>query len=200
MKIVDVLRLAVFAGIAISVGGTVFLNLGGIAGAVMFAFGLLTVVHYKLKLYTGTAGYVTRDSWGQLLVILLGNIVGCFATAMLVRYATPALVDAADAIMQKRLAAGPLRCGLLGIGCGMIMTTAVEFARRGQFLPLLFGVPVFILCGFTHSIADAFYYCMISPQLLVDNAADIAVIYISIVLGNLAGCNLYKLFVNREQL
>lgn len=196
---INTVRLGIFAGIAIAIGGTVFLNVGGIPGAVMFAFGLLAVVHYKLKLYTGTAGYVTRNSWGALGVILLANIFGCFISALLVRYTTPSLIESADAIVMKRLSLGPVKCGLLGIGCGLIMTTAVEFARKQQWLPLIFGVPVFILCGFTHCIADAYYYCMASASLLADNALSVSTVYVAIVIGNLAGCNLYRLFVPKNQ-
>ena len=70
------------------------------------------------------------------------------------------------------------------------MTTAVEFARKGKMLPLLLGVPVFILCGFAHSIADAFYF-LVSPaeQLL---QTDVLIVYVSEVLGNFVGCNLYR--------
>ena len=70
------------------------------------------------------------------------------------------------------------------------MTTAVEFARKGKMLPLVFGVPVFILCGFAHSIADAFYF-LVSPtdQLL---QTEVLVVYLSEVLGNFVGCNLYR--------
>ena len=46
----DIFKSAIFAGICISVGGIVNLTVGGIAGAVLFAFGLLTVVSYSLKL------------------------------------------------------------------------------------------------------------------------------------------------------
>jgi formate/nitrite transporter FocA (FNT family) len=57
-------------------------------------------------------------------------------------------------------------------------------------LPLVFGVPVFILCGFAHSIADAFYF-LLSPtdQLL---QTEVLVVYLSEVLGNFVGCNLYR--------
>ena len=70
------------------------------------------------------------------------------------------------------------------------MTTAVEFARKGKMLPLLLGVPVFILCGFAHSIADAFYF-LVSPaeQLL---QTEVFIVYVSEVLGNFVGCNLYR--------
>lgn len=194
----SIFKLAIFAGICISVGGIVYLSVGGVAGAVLFAFGLLTVVSYQLKLYTGTAGFITKKEFGQLFLILLGNIVGCLAAGIAIRYANPSIIDAADAIVEKRLASGALRCGVLGIGCGFVMTTAVKFAREGKYLPLLFGVPLFILCGFTHCIADAFYYCTASLEVLGANAGSIAIIYLATVLGNLAGCNLYRLFIKKS--
>jgi formate/nitrite transporter FocA (FNT family) len=70
------------------------------------------------------------------------------------------------------------------------MTTAVEFARKGKMLPLIFGVPVFILCGFAHSIADAFYF-LVSPFTQLWQTESL-IVYIAEVLGNFVGCNLYR--------
>ena len=53
-----IIPLAILAGICISIGCVVNLRVGGVAGAVLFAFGLTTVVYYGLKLYTGTAGFI----------------------------------------------------------------------------------------------------------------------------------------------
>ena len=185
----SILRSAILAGLCISIG------CGGIGGAVLFAFGLLAVVHYKLKLYTGTAGFIrAKGDWSMLLFVLLGNIIGCGLTALAVTYAQPDILPPDLAIVQSRLAKGPFACFLLAIGCGFIMTTAVQFGREGKFLPLLFGVPVFILCGFAHSIADAFYFLAVpelySPQLLI--------VYIAEVLGNFAGCNLYRWVIAKQ--
>lgn len=191
----DIFKSSIFAGICISVGGIVYLSVGGIAGAVLFAFGLLTVVSYSLKLYTGTAGFITKNDFGTLGLILIGNIVGCFFTAMAIKYANPDIIQAADAVVAKRISSGAIRCGVLGIGCGYVMTTAVKFAREGKYLPLLFGVPLFILCGFTHCIADAFYYCAASGRVLMENCGTILVVYASTVFGNLLGCNLYRPFM-----
>jgi formate/nitrite transporter FocA (FNT family) len=187
----DILPLSVLAGICISIGCVVNLRVGGVAGAVLFAFGLTTVVYYGLKLYTGTAGFIRRrGDWSMLAVVLAGNIVGCLLTAWLIGYAQPDCIEPASAILAGRLAKGPLACMLLAVGCGFIMTTAVEFARKEKMLPLLLGVPVFILCGFTHSIADAFYF-LVSPadQLL---QAGVVVLYVCEVIGNFIGCNLYR--------
>lgn len=185
------LPLAVLAGICISIGCVVNLRVGGVAGAVLFAFGLTTVVYYGLKLYTGTAGFIRRKGdWTMLTVVLLGNIIGCLLMAWLISYAQPDCVEPAAKILAGRLAKGPLACFLLAIGCGFIMTTAVEFARKGKMLPLLLGVPVFILCGFAHSIADAFYFLVSPAEMLM--STEVLIIYLCEVLGNFVGCNLYR--------
>ena len=130
-----ILPLAILAGICISIGCVVNLRVGGVAGAVLFAFGLTTVVYYGLKLYTGTAGFIRmKGDWLMLCVVLLGNIIGCLLTAWMIAYAQPDCVEPASKILAGRLAKGPLACFLLAIGCGFIMTTAVEFARKGVCL------------------------------------------------------------------
>ncbi len=190
----DVFFRAVMAGIAISCGCVCFLAVGGIGGAVLFTFGLLTVIHYKYALYTGTAGFVTNwASVGQLLWILLGNIVGCLLCARGVAYARPDLSEAAATLLTGRLTRTLPGAFILAMGCGFIMTTAVYFARQRRFLPLLFGVPCFIMCGFLHSIADACYYLMAPISFLSEHWAAVLALYISIVLGNFVGCNLYRI-------
>ena len=191
MNMRKIIPLAILAGICISIGCVVNLRVGGVAGAVLFAFGLTTVVYYGLKLYTGTAGFIRmKGDWTMLALVLVGNIIGCLLSAWLIAYAQPDCIEPASKILAGRLAKGPFACFLLAIGCGFIMTTAVEFARKGKMLPLLLGVPVFILCGFAHSIADAFYF-LVSPAEQVLQT-DVLIVYISEVLGNFAGCNLYR--------
>ena len=190
-----VFRSAILAGVCIGIGGTVYMMVGGVAGAVLFAFGLMTVVLCKYKLYTGTVGFIDfrrGSDWRDLLVIILGNIVGCGLVALLTHFALPDVTAAAEGVLTKRLAKGALQCGALGIGCGFIMTVAVRFAREKQFLPLLFGIPVFILCGFTHSSADAFYYLAAPMSFVAANLGSVLLVYLAIVLGNLIGCNLYR--------
>jgi formate/nitrite transporter FocA (FNT family) len=188
---------AVLAGICISMGGTVFMKVGGLWGAVLFSFGLLTVVHYALKLYTGTAGFFnpkSTEEWIQLVVIILGNAVGCGLMSMLLWSTTPELIETSTQIVQKRLAAGWFNCFLAAICCGFIMTTAVNFARKKHLMPLLLGVPLFILCGFTHSIADAFYF-LCSQEFF---SGSVLIIWVSEILGNLVGCNLYRILIPKQ--
>lgn len=203
---IRLLRSSIFAGIAIGTAGFGFLasgvqsdTYGSLAGAVLFSFGLLTVVGYKLKLYTGTAGFIMKNEIGNLFLILLGNIAGCLLMALLSRVSPMDIQAAAQNILEARLRTGALRCGLLGIGCGFIMTTAVQFARQKQYLPLLFGVPLFIMCGFTHCVADAFYYLCVPLAFWKAHALQILAVYGCIVVGNLIGCNLYRIVLAKDQ-
>ncbi len=203
---IKLLRSSIFAGIAIGAAGFGFLAscvqseaYGPLAGAVIFSFGLLTVLGYGLKLYTGTAGFIVRNETGQLFMILFGNILGCLCLGLLARVSPMDIQGAAQNILELRLKTGPVRCGLLGIGCGFIMTTSVEFARKKQYLPLLLGVPLFIICGFTHCVADAFYYLCVPLAFWKIHALQIVMVYVSIVIGNLIGCNLYRIVLSKDQ-
>lgn len=185
-------RSSLLAGICIGIAGFGYLAEKSIIGAVTFSFGLLTVVHYGLKLYTGTAGFIKKGQLGELLFILGGNLIGCLLVGLMVRCSPMPLQDVAQKILESRLSMGLLKGGVLAIGCGFIMTTAVTFARKEKNLPLLFGVPLFIVCGFPHCVADAFYYMCAPLGFLAANWIDVAIFYISIVIGNFIGCNLYR--------
>lgn len=184
---------AILAGVAIAAGGFCYATLGGVAGAVLFTFGLLTVVHYRWKLYTGVIGFI--ESWaevGPTFVVLLGNIVGCLLVALMAKCSPGSVCDSATNILAARLSTGALKCGVLSIGCGFVVTTAVTFGRQEKWLPLLFGVPLFIVCGFPHCIADAFYYLAADWSTFT---WEMIPLYIAIVAGNFLGCNLSRIIL-----
>ena len=193
----ETFRSAILAGICIGIAGFGYLALGGTMGAILFSFGLLAVVNYQLKLFTGTAGFFKKGEELQLAVILAGNITGCLLVSFLVDVSPMHLDETAMKLLDGRLATGWWKCGLLAIGCGFIMTTVVTFARKGQWIPLLFGVPMFIVCGFPHCIADAFYYLAAPAGFLLDNLFTVLLLYISIVAGNFVGCNLYRVILKK---
>lgn len=198
-----ILRSSILAGIAIGLAGFGFLackaqgSYGTVVGIIVFCFGLLTVVEYGLKLFTGTAGFISWKEIPQLLTVLAGNIIGCFLVSLLSRISPLGIVEEAQTVLASRLATGALQCGALATGCGFMMTTAVNFARKGRFLPLLFAVPLFIVCGFPHSIADAFYYLSAPLQMWQSEWLRILPLYVCIVLGNAIGCNLYRWIMGR---
>ena len=200
------LRSSIFAGIFIGTAGFGFLasgiqseTYGPLVGAILFSLGLLSVVGYKLKLYTGTAGFIQKNEVGNLFFILFGNILGCLCLGLISRISTMDIQGAAQKVLEFRLETGALRCGLLGIPCGFLMTTAVRFAREKHYIPLLLAVPLFIVCGFTHCVADAFYYTCVPVAFLKAHALQVIGVYVCIVLGNLIGCNLYRIVLAKDQ-
>lgn len=178
---------SILAGICIGLGGAIFIKLGGVIGACMFAFGLLTVVHFKLPLYTGTAGFIQLnkfEEYKKMFIILLGNILGC----ILLSYMNIKGIDGTS-IIQSRIDTSYLQCLLNAIGCGLIMTLIVKGGRDKNLLLILFGIPLFILLGFYHSIADAYYMMVTSDQLRNIYFSR----YLVIVAGNFIGCNIPRL-------
>lgn len=188
---------AIFAGICIGLAGFGFLT-NPVIGMFLFVFGLAAVVNYQVKLYTGTAGFLEKpsDIW-MLLVCLAGNLVGCYLMSCIAMVSPNELALAAEAILMKRIQLGWIKAGIMSIGCGILMSASVEFARKGKdfgfWLPLCMGVPLFILCGFPHCIADAFYYMTCSGQFLWTYLGETLAVYGSIVLGNFIGCNVYHI-------
>ena len=192
--LIKTIRSAVLAGIFISVGGILNLKVGGPLGAFLFSFGLLSVVHYGLSLYTGKSGFCKYPQDFKVLpLILLGNILGTLIIGVLVHLLIPELIKKAENIVLLRYDA-PLLTGLFNsIMCGLIMTTVVKFARQKKFIPLLIGVPLFILAGFWHSITDAFYY-----SVALNFTPRFFYIYLICVLGNFVGCNLFNLLIYKS--
>ena len=178
---------SILAGMCIGLGGAIFIKLGGVIGACMFVFGLLTIVHFKLPLYTGTAGFIQLnkfEEYKKMFIILFGNIIGCILLSCM-------NIKGIDgtAIIQSRIDTSYLQCLLNAIGCGLIMTLIVKGGRDKNLLLILFGIPLFIWLGFYHSIADAFYM-MVSPIELRNLFFGR---YWTIVLGNFIGCNIPRL-------
>jgi formate/nitrite transporter FocA (FNT family) len=185
---------AILAGVFISIGGIVNLKIGGPLGAFLFSFGLLSVVHYSLPLYTGKAGFCKYSEDVRVLpIILIGNILGTIIIGLPTHFIYPDISARASLLVDTRYTSDLLSALFKSMMCGLIMTTVVKFARQKKFIPLLIGIPLFILSGFWHSIADAFYY---SVSLNIE--ITIVYIYIICVLGNYIGCNLYNLFVNKS--
>lgn len=183
------IRQSLLAGLLIGLGACGYLALGGLAGAVIFAFGLIGVVLCGASLYTGKAGVLT--SIPDLAVIWFFNALACAVLGLLVLSLGGESADRASSVVSARLAQGPWRSFLRAVGCGLIIDLSVWLYRKSSsILPVVFGVPLFIVCGFYHSIADVVY-------LVAAGTPDARILwfYPLIVLGNYAGCNVRRLLL-----
>lgn len=182
-------------GACISVGGYIYLAVGGPVGAVLFAIGLLTVVHYSFLLYTGRIQntFDSKTDAKALVPVLVWNVAGCIVMSLLF-FPTPEIAETATAIVAKRTCLPPLSVFGRAIGCGFIMTIAVAGAKKGNYWPLLLGVPGFILAGFIHSIADAFYISVAWRSI----TAEVVWKWLIVVFGNFIGGILPVFFKSKQ--
>lgn len=153
------------AGILISIGGSVFLKCDNkYAGAVFFSVALLCICWKGYSLFTGKVGYLPekcgKDEISVLLLGLLGNLIGTVLCGYMVTLAIPEIGEAAKTLCEAKLANQTFLSTLVrGIMCGCLMYLAVSIYRDKKTpLGILFCIPVFILSGFEHSIADMFYF------------------------------------------
>ena len=150
-----VARLAVGASLLIGLGDYVLLKIGEPLGPFLFAFGLLGVCVLGLNLFTGKCGFWFEDNikLSELLIILIANLVFGYLVGMVF-----GLIDESVFAVASTKVAG-WECSpeffLKAVMCGVIMYLAVAIYRKGSLLGILFGVPLFIFCGFQHSIANA---------------------------------------------
>ncbi|MGN0421716.1 MAG: formate/nitrite transporter family protein [Lachnospiraceae bacterium] len=165
-KNIKMFLLAVGAGLAISIGGTVYLSVDNkIIGSLLFAVGLYAIVLNGLFLYTGKVGYLVVQSdkieyLGLLAITWLGNLAGTWIGAVAVlNTRIQGIRENAVGICETKLADGPLSIFLLAIFCGILMYIAVDgFKEKENPLILFICVSVFILSGFEHCIANMFYF------------------------------------------
>ena len=189
--------LGVLAGILIGIGALVYLSVGGVAGAILFATGLIAIINFQLHLFTGRAGKLGYSvSPKELTITWFENLLGAFSCAILICL-TPVgenLYPKAMEIVALRNSNGPITNLILGIGCGILMyvATNLKLKDNGGLFQVAWPVATFILIGFNHCVADMFYISLGCIQW-----SD----WLSLIpttIGNVIGCMLIPLMKGHE--
>ena len=182
----------ILSGILISLGCYIYLKLGGIAGAILFAFGIITIVGLNISLYTGIAG--TDNKFIDKLEVLLMNIVGSMIGGVLILFSDPDIHNVANSLCVNKMNTFWFSTFVKAILCGVIVDISVFLSKaKNSFIPLLIGIPLFILSGFNHSIADTVYF-------VIGGISDgftfkFIIYYILCIVGNYIGCNFRRIFI-----
>ena len=145
---------SVGAAFLISLGNYALLKLGNPIGPVIFAFGLLGVCYLGQNLFTGKCGFMISDKIKvkDILIILAGNMVAGYLLGLMYAQADSSLVPvAAEKVASWSLSISFFIRSFL---CGAIMYLAVKMYKQGTPLGIIFGVPLFIFCGFQHCVAN----------------------------------------------
>lgn len=219
MKYLRIFISAFLAGCCIVFGATCYLICASqgtfalkLAGSFMFGIGLFTIIHFKLWLYTGKVGYVldNKASYAiDLIVCLLGNLVGVIALSSLLKSAyiiNDAVKALCQSLVNKKQSESWIELIILAAMCGVMIYLAVDGHKKveyplGKVLFAFMPISLFILCGFEHVVANACYYTYAGVF-----SAKVVLWFILMAIGNAIGSiafdgiiKLIKYLENKEQ-
>lgn len=156
-------------------------------GAVLFAFGLIAVCRYSMSLFTGMAGYIVKKNALEFAVVTAVNCVFAFGFGVLGSF-NPAVKEKAVEVCAAKLSNNLLWLFVSAIFCGILIYLGVDiFKKHGTYIGIIFSIPVFVLCGFDHTVADLFYYGAAGNY----NAADLLVLPV-LIAGNIVGSSIIR--------
>jgi len=184
----------IMAGAMISLGTAVMLAVENpYVGTLLFSGGLFTVLCLKYNLFTGMLGYFfynEKISYAKrLAVVLLGNVVGTYLVAILLRTTrlSPALVAGAQAKTAVKLNDSWRSLFVLGFFCNIFVTNAAHQFKYnphelGKYIAIFVSIMTFVLTGYEHSIADSFLFLLAGDYSLRALGA-----FLVVVAGNIVG-------------
>lgn len=193
------ISLSIWCGFLISVGALSYVIVGGTIGALLFSFGLITVINTgKRNLYTGWVGicdFKSKQDWVKLFDMLMWNAVGVLFGVLITLFSNIDIDNIIRPIVEGRLNTPLISILTKSIYTGVIMHVCVWMAIHKQtIIPTLIGVPLFILCGLPHCVADIYYY-----GYAIKCGWDwyIPCVWLTSVVGNTIGCKIPSI-VNKE--
>ncbi len=154
MKMKELILKSIGASVLISLGDYALLKLGNPIGPVIFAFGLLGVCYMGQNLFTGKCGFLFEDKipFKNLMIILLVNLIAGYLMGLCFSFCDSDVVASSLVKVASWEVSFPFF--IKSIMCGIIMYIAVLLYRKGTPLGIIFGIPLFIFCGFQHCIAN----------------------------------------------
>jgi len=150
----ELINKSIGAAILISLGDYALLKLGNPIGPIIFALGLLGVCYMGQNLFTGKCGFFIEDKipFYSLMLILITNLIAGYLMGLCFSLCDAEVVQNA----LSRISGWDISLSffLKSVLCGIIMYVAVLMHRKGTSLGIIYGIPLFIFCGFQHCIAN----------------------------------------------
>ena len=153
-KKIELINKSIGAALLISLGNYALLKLGEPIGPIIFALGLLGVCYMGLNLFTGKCGFLFQDKIKplDLLTILIVNLLAGYLIGLMYSTCDTTVVD--NAVNKVATWDISVAFFIKSVLCGIIMYIAVYMYKKGTPLGIIFGIPLFIFCGFQHCIAN----------------------------------------------
>lgn len=154
VKKLEIIRKSIGAALLIGLGNYALLKLGNPIGPVIFALGLLGVCYMNQNLFTGKCGFIIENKipMVELLVILFINLVFGYLFGLMFSITDTEIVN--NALLKISTWNISWAFFVKSFLCGVIMYIAVYMYKKGTPLGIIYGIPLFIFCGFQHCIAN----------------------------------------------
>lgn len=153
---------AILSGFMIAFGCIIYLMCPNkMVGALLFSFGLLTIVCRELYLFTGKIGYIRQVGIVNILLTILGNFVGTYIIGTTIQLTRLPIAESVSSVVSTKLNDSIPSLFILSIACGVMMYLAVDSYKKSRsWLFVILPVVIFILSGFEHSIANMCYFTL----------------------------------------
>lgn len=168
--------------------------------SITFYLGLCLVFTFNLNLFTGKVltlrlyqlTLTIKEYILKLIQIWLGNLIGSVITSILlcqIKY-----LDVSTLITNK-LNMTPIQMIISGIACNMLVCSAIYNYRIDKnHMISCFIIMIFVICGFSHIVADFSYYTIAILNGINIDVISIIKSLVFVTIGNvLGGLLVYKI-------
>lgn len=169
-------------------------------GAFMFSFGLIVICKYNLNLFTGQAGYITIKQIPNYLITIITNLFYSMFFSALLSFNENACLKAKEIwAIKSSLDVDSLIFS--SFFCGVLIYIGVDYYKKhSSIIGLLFAIPIFVLCGFDHAVADTVYFTLaFSKYYVVDLSPTDLIRFLIIILFNIAGSKVTKILMENNK-
>lgn len=169
-------------------------------GAFMFSFGLIVICKYNLNLFTGQAGYITIKQIPNYLITIITNLFYTMFFSVLLSFNENACLKARE-IWATKSNLGVDSLIFSSFFCGVLIYIGVDYYKKhSSIVGLLFAIPIFVLCGFDHAVADTVYFTLAFSKYYVGDLFTTDLIrFLIIILFNIAGSKATKILIENNE-
>ncbi len=172
-----IIKQSILSGILVGLGVVLQIQVQNTyIGAMLFSIALLVIIECNLKLYTGKIGFFKVKETKNLLIILMGNLVGVLIPIFCLLLKS-GFYERVIEVSNTKFSNGYLELFLYGLMCGILMFIAVYCKKP---IITVFCIMTFILSGYEHCIADF-------PYLVFNFNIEHLLKFLCIILGNSLG-------------
>ena len=185
------------AAFYVALGAICFLIVpNSIVASCFFSVGILLVVNFHNLLLTRVVPLSVYDkeyNFLDILITIIGNLVGSTIAGVMISITRSGTIvsEKLQLVVDTRLNDNFLSIFVLAIFCGMLVAySCLTVKKHGNntFAGIFycwFFVSTFVLCGYEHVVADAFFF--VTYYILFEFKLSMLLILVTVLIGNIMG-------------